>query len=66
MEVVKEAMWLKEIIGEFEIFHKVVIVNYDSQSALYLGKHQVFHEISKNIEARLYFIRDNEGHCKCD
>ena len=30
----------------------------DSQSALHLTKHQVYHEITKNIDVILHFIHD--------
>ncbi|KZV24450.1 Aspartyl-tRNA synthetase [Dorcoceras hygrometricum] len=37
---------------------KVVTIFCDSQSAVHLTKHQVFHERSKHIDVRLHFIRD--------
>lgn len=35
-----------------------VTVHCDSQSAIYLSKHQVFHERSKHIDVKLHFVRD--------
>ena len=33
----------------------------DSNSAISLAKHQVFHERSKHIDVKLYFVRDEIG-----
>ena len=42
-EAVKEAIWLKGIIKEFGIDQDMVVVYCDSQSAIHLVKHQMFH-----------------------
>ena len=57
-EAIKEAVWLKGITGDFGFAQKSVTVLCDSMSAIYLAKHQVFHERSKHIDIRLHFIRD--------
>lgn len=57
-EAVKEAVWLKGMISDLNIVQDVVVVRCDSQSALYLMKHQTFHERSKHIDVRLHFIRE--------
>ena len=38
----------------------------DSQGAIHLSKHQVFHEKSKHIDVRMHFVRDviSEGSVK--
>ncbi|XP_057779777.1 secreted RxLR effector protein 161-like [Salvia miltiorrhiza] len=57
-EAVKEALWLKGILNEFGIRQESVEIRCDSQSAIHLVKHQVFHERSKHIDVRYHFIRD--------
>ena len=57
-EAVKEAMWLKGILEDFGEVQTTVCINCDSNSALCLAKHQVFHERSKHIDVRMHFIRD--------
>ena len=57
-EAIKEGVWLRGILGDFGIEQKVVRVLCDSNSAICLAKHQVFHERSKHIDVRLHFIRD--------
>lgn len=57
-EGVKEALWLKGMIGELGVSQGSVTVHCDSQSAIHLSKHQVYHERSKHIDVRLHFIRD--------
>lgn len=62
-EAVKEGIWLTGMIGEFGIIQKLVKIFCDSQNALHLAKHQVFHERSKHIDVRHHFVRDiaNKG-----
>ena len=57
-EAVKESFWLKGLAAEFRLGQKSVSIGCDSSSALCLAKHQVFHERSKHIDVRLYFIRE--------
>lgn len=57
-EAVKEALWMKGIISELCFKQPQVIIHSDSQSALHLAKHQVFHERSKHIDVKLHFVRD--------
>lgn len=58
IEAVKEAMWLKGIIRDFGIAQKAFTNKCDNKSTFHLVKHQVFHEKSKHIDARLHFVRD--------
>jgi len=58
VEGVKEAMWLKEMIGELGITQECVKIHCDSQSAIQLANHQVYHERTKHIDIRLHFVRD--------
>ena len=55
---VKEALWLKEMIGELGIVQNCVTIHYDSQSVIHLANHHIYHERMKHIDVRLHFIRD--------
>lgn len=57
-EAIKEAMWLKGITNELGINQGQLVVYCDSQSAIHLTEHQVFHERCKHIDVRLHFVRD--------
>ncbi|KAL5546305.1 hypothetical protein UlMin_005992 [Ulmus minor] len=57
-EGVKEAMWLKGLVGELGCMHDKVEVFCDNQSSIHLTKNQMFHERTKHIDIKLHFIRD--------
>ncbi|KZV44851.1 Aspartyl-tRNA synthetase [Dorcoceras hygrometricum] len=57
-EAVKEAIWMKGFMRDLGCEQKTLTVFCDSQSAVHLTKHQVFHERSKHIDVRLHFIRE--------
>ncbi|KAL5576689.1 hypothetical protein UlMin_018388 [Ulmus minor] len=57
-ESVKEAMWLKGLVGELGCVHDKVEVFCDNQSSIHLTKNQMFHERTKHIDIKLHFIRD--------
>ncbi|KAK3033756.1 hypothetical protein RJ639_034198 [Escallonia herrerae] len=57
-EAVKEAIWLKGLVGDLGLKQESSIVYYDSQSAIHLTKNQMFHERTKHIDVRFHFIRD--------
>ncbi|KAL5555231.1 hypothetical protein UlMin_037467 [Ulmus minor] len=57
-EGVKEAMWLKGLVGELGCMHDKVEVFCDNQSSIHLMKNQMFHERTKHIDIKLHFIRD--------
>ena len=67
-EAVKEALWMKGILSALGFKQHQVIIHSDSQSALHLAKHQVFHERSKHIDVKLHFVRDivNKGEVKIE
>ncbi|CAJ2648276.1 unnamed protein product [Trifolium pratense] len=58
VEGVKEAILLKGMIGEMGISQGCVKIHCDSQSAIHLANHQVYHERTKHIDIRLHFVRD--------
>ena len=51
-------MWLKGMLLELGIKQESLVVYCDNQSAVHLSKNQVFHERSKHIDIKLYFVRD--------
>ncbi|RDX58342.1 hypothetical protein CR513_62350, partial [Mucuna pruriens] len=55
---VKGDVWIKGLISELRITQNSVTIFCDSQSAIHLSKHQVYHEKSKHIDVKLHFIRD--------
>ena len=57
-KVVKEAMWIKEMINNFGINQAVLKVHYDNQSAINVTENQLLHERTKHIDVRLHFVRD--------
>ncbi|KAK3043650.1 hypothetical protein RJ639_000066 [Escallonia herrerae] len=57
-EAVKEAFWLKGLVGDLELKQESSTVYCDSQSAIHLTKNQMLHEWTKHIDVRFYFIRD--------
>ena len=57
-EAVKEAMWLRGITADFGLVQESLTIFCDSNGAICLAKHQVFHERTKHIDIRLHFIRD--------
>jgi hypothetical protein len=54
------------ISGIFDQVPDSTIIYYDNQSCIRLFEHPVFHERSKHIEIKYYFIRDKvqEGEMK--
>ena len=57
-EAVKEAIWLKGILGQFGVFQTPVTIFCDSQSAIHLSKHQAYYDRSKHIDIKFHFVRD--------
>jgi len=49
VEGVKEAIWLKGMIGEMGISQGCLKIHWDSQSVIHLENHQVYHERTKHI-----------------
>ena len=57
-EAFKEATWIKGILQEICMLKGKVYVFFDSQSAIHLSKNPVYHERSKHIDIRMFWIRD--------
>ena len=68
-EACTEAIWLRKLISDlFDQIPKSTIIHCDNQSCIRLSEHPVFHERSKHIEIKYYFIRDKvqEGEVKLE
>jgi hypothetical protein len=63
-EGVKEALWLRGLLGDLGVEQERVRLMCDSQSAIHLAKNQVHHARTKHIDVRYHFVRDviEEGH----
>ena len=57
-EVVKEAIWLKGLVGDLGLQQDDSIVFCDNQSAVHLTKNSMYHERSKHIAVKYNFIRE--------
>jgi hypothetical protein len=58
-EACTEAIWLRKLISDlFDKIPKSTIIYCDNQSCIRLSEQLVFHERSKHIEIKYYFIRD--------
>jgi hypothetical protein len=58
-EACTEAVWLRKFISDlFDQIPESTIIYCDNQSCIRLSEHPVFHERSKHIEIKYYFIRD--------
>ncbi|KAL0366976.1 UNVERIFIED_CONTAM: Retrovirus-related Pol polyprotein from transposon TNT 1-94 [Sesamum radiatum] len=57
-EAAKEALWLNGLAKELHVEQNGVQLHYDSQSAIYLPKNQVYHARTKHIDVRYHKIRE--------
>lgn len=57
-EAVKEAIWIRGLLEDMRIKPESAAVWSDSQSAICLSKNNAFHERTKHIAKKYYFIRD--------
>lgn len=57
-EASKEAVYLKNILGEIIDFHDSVTIYNDSQSAQKLALNPLFHKRTKHIDVRYHFVRE--------
>lgn len=57
-EAVKEALWLRGLLGDLGVTQERVSLMCDSQSAIHLAKNQVHHARTKHIDVRYHFVRD--------
>ena len=57
-EASKEGIWLARLCSEFGLPEKAPVLGCDSQSAICLAKHTMFHARTKHIDVRYHFIRE--------
>ena len=57
-EAFKEAIWIQGILQELKLLKGKGTIYSDSQSSIHLCKNPVYHEKSKHIDIRLYWIRE--------
>jgi len=65
-EATKEAVWLQQLLSELGINHRSTLLHCDNQSAIALVKNPAFHQRTKHIDVRLFFIRDAQESGKVD
>lgn len=58
-EAVKESKWLHGLLDSLGVNAQVPEVHCDSQSAIHLAKNPVYHERTKHIDVRMYFVRES-------
>jgi hypothetical protein len=66
-EACTKEIWLRKLISDlFDQVPNSTIIHCDNQSCIRLSEHSVFHERSKHVEIKYYFIRDKvqEGELK--
>ena len=58
VEAMKEAIWLRGLVGNLGLEHNNTMVYCDSQSVIHLTKNQMYHKRTKHIDVRYHFIRE--------
>ena len=54
----KEAIWLQGLLNEIQVIQAKVVIFSDSQGAIHLCKNHVYHEITKHVDVKFHFVRD--------
>ena len=49
---------MKKFLHELGLVQENFVLHYDSQSAIHLSKHPIFHSRSKHIKVRYQWIQD--------
>ena len=57
-EVVKEAIWLKGLLGDLGVIQENIAVLCDNQSAIFLVKNQTYHARTKHIDVKYHYVRE--------
>ena len=58
MEAMKKAIWLQGFLDNLGIDQNLLNINYDSMSAIYLTKKQVYHAKKKHIYVSFHFVQE--------
>lgn len=51
-KLIKEAIWLKELLGKLSYDEDMIVINCDNWSAIHLSIDKMFHERTKHINVR--------------
>jgi hypothetical protein len=54
----KEVVWLQRLCLGIGLVQKAVILDCDSQSAIFLAKNLAYHSKTKHIDFQYHFVRD--------
>ena len=57
-EAVKEAIWLRGLLGDFGNIQKNIKVFCDNQSVIFLAKNQTYHSRTKHIDVKYHCVRE--------
>ena len=57
-EAAKEAVWLRNLVGDFGIVQRQVTIFCDSQSAICLTKNPVHHNSMKHVRVKFNYVRE--------
>ncbi|KAH9797006.1 hypothetical protein KPL71_005721 [Citrus sinensis] len=57
-EAVKEAIWLKGLLGDLGVIQENIAVFCDNQSAIFLAKNQTYHARTKHINVKYHYVRE--------
>ncbi|KAH9753660.1 hypothetical protein KPL71_015154 [Citrus sinensis] len=57
-EAVKEAIWLKGLLGDLGVIQENIAVFYDNQSATFLANNQTYHARTKHIDVKYHYVRE--------
>lgn len=58
VEVIKELLWLTQLLDEIKVAYDTPVIYVDNQGAIALAHNPVHHQRSKHIDIRYHFIRD--------
>jgi len=65
-EAAKEAMWLQRFMHELGFAKRTTSIRCDNQGAIALIRNPVFHQRTKHMDVRLFFIREAQEEGKID
>ena len=54
----KEAIWLQRLCSGIGLVQKVVRLDCDNQSAIFLAKNPTYHSKTKHIDVQYHFVKD--------
>ena len=57
-DAIKECLWIQGLLKELKIFEGTAEINLDSQSAIHLCKNPMYHDRTKHIDIKYFFIRE--------